>query len=478
MFALSARIYRECLWICAGRRGRGVRRAADAWSGVAEYATPSREPFRDQPAYPPAPVPGYALPQVQFVSTGRAPEAQAASERPRVVYVTATLPFGRSEHFVVPEIDGLDDQGIEVVVCPRRWHSSHVDSDRSHLLAQALEPRLFSLPIFLRALRSLVRSPARVVRAVWRLRASRSRGVLAKNLAVVPKALWLAEYARSHRVRHLHAHWASTTATLAMLASEISGVPYSFTAHRWDIAEDNLLTAKVRSAAFVRAIDQLGAQELAKLSGVVDSDIAVIHMGVVAPPVVAIRDLKQPPVIVIPAALVEIKGHKYLLQAIELLVERGVRVRLEIVGEGPERTAIEHEIEARHLDDYVVIRGFVPHDQLLRELEAGRYDIAVLPSVGTAADAREGIPVALMEALAAGVPSVATRMGGIPELLHDGAGVLVPERDPEAIASAVERLTSDSAFRRSIIERGSARVRTEFAIDMICIELARRFLSN
>ncbi len=411
------------------------------------------------------------------MKAGRIAEPPADSKRPRVVYVTASLPFGRGEHFVVPEIDGLAEQGIEVVVCPRRWVSSAVDPDRRHLVAQAIEPRLLSIPIVARALRSFLRSPAKVMRAIWVLKGSRSSGILAKNLAVVPKALWLAEYARSNDIRHFHAHWASTTATLTMLASEVSGVPYSFTAHRWDIAEDNLLPAKVRAAAFVRAIDQLGAEELAMLSGVRSSEIAVIHMGVAASPETPVRDLKHPPTIVIPAMLIEIKGHKYLLEAMTRLVERGRHVRLEIIGDGPERAAIERAIVASDLEEHVTIRGFIPHDQLLRELEEGRFDIAVLPSVGTAAHAREGIPVALMETLAAGVPSVATSMGGIPELLHDGAGVLVPERDSEAIAEAVERLMSDSDYRSSIVERGSARVRSDFAIEMICLELAQRFLA-
>ena len=124
------------------------------------------------------------------------------------------------------------------------------------------------------------------------------------------------------------------------------------------------------------------------------------------------------------------------------------------------------------------MRGFITHDQLLQELEDGRHDIAVLPSAGTAADSREGIPVALMEALAAGVPAVGSDMGGIPELLHDGAGVLVPERSPGAIADAIERLVADPAYREAVVERGSARIRKEFAIDLICLELATRFLTS
>ena len=167
-----------------------------------------------------------------------------------------------------------------------------------------------------------------------------------------------------------------------MLASEVSGVPFSFTAHRWDIAEDNLLATKVRAAAFARAIDRLGAEELASLANAKTSEIVVIHMGVAAARRRATRELATPPSVVIPASLIEIKGHTYLLQAVALLAERGTPVRLEIVGDGPERAPIEREIDSRRLRDHVVVRGFVSHDQLLHELEDGRYDIAVLPSAG------------------------------------------------------------------------------------------------
>jgi colanic acid/amylovoran biosynthesis glycosyltransferase len=402
----------------------------------------------------------------------------ADGSRPRVVYVTASLPFGNSEHFVVPEIDELERQGIEIIVCPRKWQASTVAADRLHLVDRALEARLISPRIVAGAVRAFLRSPGGVARAVWCLRASRSPGVLAKNLAVVPKGLWLAEYVRAHGVRHLHAHWASTTATLAMLASQVSGVPFSFTAHRWDIAEDNLLATKVRAAAFARAIDRLGAEELASLARAKISEIAVIHMGVAAGGERAMRELATPPSVVIPASLIEIKGHTYLLQAVALLAERGTPVRLEIVGDGPERAPIEREIDSRRLRDLVVMRGFVSHDQLLQELEDGRYDIAVLPSAGTAADSREGIPVALMEALAAGVPAVGTAMGGIPELLCDGAGVLVPERSPGAIADAIGRLAADPAYRQAVVECGNARIRREFAIEPICVDLATRFLAG
>ena len=312
---------------------------------------------------------------------------------------------------------------------------------------------------------------------MWRLRGSRSPRMLLKNLAMVPKALWLARYVRRHGVEHVHAHWAGTTATLALVAGEVAGVPFSFTAHRWDIAENNLLPAKVRQAAFSRAIDLAGAAELAALARSEPHAISLIHMGVAVTEAGSAREWRSPPTIVTPASFVEKKGHTYLLQALQLLLQRGVEARLELAGVGEGRAAVEREIAERSLGAHVILRGFVPHDQLLGELGRGRYDMLVLASIVTATDEREGIPVALMEALAAGVPAVATRTGGIPELLDGDAGMLVRERDPAALAAAMERVITDRAHREAIIERGHERIRSEFSLEPICRELAARFRS-
>lgn len=405
-------------------------------------------------------------------------QPEDGAQRPRVVYVTASLPYGDDERFVVPEIEELERQGVDVVICPRGWMTPYAESDTRHLLRQTLQPRLVSPGIIGTALREIGRSPRRAVRAIWQLRRSRSPSMLLKNLAVVPKGLWLGAYARRNGIKHLHAHWAGTTATLALIASMTSGVPFSFTAHRWDIAEDNLLETKVRAAAFARAIDRLGAEELAALSRSPEDAVVIIHMGVISMAGGRRRTLGDPPTIAVPATFVEIKGHTYLLQAMSVLSERGVDVRVELAGEGTERGAIEREIAERSLGDRVLLRGFVPHDQLLEELAAGRYDMVVLPSIIPGPGEREGIPVALMEALAAGVPAIGTNTGGIPELLHDGAGLLVPDRDAVALADAIELLIGDPHERAAMIERGYERVRSEFSIEPICRDLAARFAAT
>src|SRR4051794_24328695 len=103
------------------------------------------------------------------------------SARPRVVYVTASLPYGDDERFVVPEIEELGRQGVDVTICPRGWFTSEAECDTRHLLPQTIEPRLLSTGILATAAKELARSPRQVGTAMWRLRRSRSPRMLLKN---------------------------------------------------------------------------------------------------------------------------------------------------------------------------------------------------------------------------------------------------------------------------------------------------------
>ena len=171
----------------------------------------------------------------------------------KLLYVTAGLPFSRSETFIIPEILELQRRGHEVTLVPVRPLPNVLHGDARQLLDIAVVAPVLSPSIAIGALAQLGRSPFRSAAAALTLRASRDMMTLAKNAAVLPKALWLAQLARSRGIEHIHAHWAGTSATLAFLAAEIAGIPWSFTAHCCDIPEDNLLLEKSRTATFERA---------------------------------------------------------------------------------------------------------------------------------------------------------------------------------------------------------------------------------
>lgn len=302
-----------------------------------------------------------------------------------------------------------------------------------------------------------------------------------KNLAVYPKGMWLASVVREWQAEHIHAHWASTTATMALVAGELAGVPWSFTAHRGDIAENNLLAQKARRAAFTRAIDGRGAQELAVLSGLANWKPHVIHMGVALPPTIArdrISAASDSLRAVMAANFVAIKGHVYLVEAVRLLRNRGVRVRVDLAGDGPLRAAIERKVRDYGLDAEVRFLGPVPREQFMAQLQAGAWDLMVLPSIEDQAGGREGIPVSLMEAMSCEVPVISTNTGGIPELLEEGTGVLVPPKDPPALAEALERLAKNPSLRKQLATAGRQRVQEGFCLEEIVAQLALRFAGS
>jgi colanic acid/amylovoran biosynthesis glycosyltransferase len=393
-----------------------------------------------------------------------------------VIYVTALLPTGDGEPFIIPEIAALERQGCDVTVIPVRPKGKVVHADALQLIPKAAILPLLSGAILRSALLEVATAPGRVVRALLSLRASRTPGILLKNLAVLPKALWLARYARRVGADHLHAHWASTSATLAMLASQVSGIPWSFTAHRWDISENNLLGVKARHARFVRVISAHGGEELRGIVSRPAWSPWLLHMGVSlrAPP--GPSDGDEPPLRVLTAArLVEKKGHVYLIEAVKRLKERGTSVRAEFAGDGPLAPSLRTLVADGGLEDDVVFLGPVSHEELLSEMSAGRWHVTVLPSIVTPSGQLEGIPVSLIEAMACGLPTIATESGGIPELLGDGAGLLVPPGDPEALARALACLAEDPALQASLAERGRKRVEEAFSVERVAAALHSRF---
>jgi len=399
----------------------------------------------------------------------------------RIIYVTSSLPYGKKEAFIVPEISELKERGHEVLIVPTYPRGEVLHGDVKPLMSHVVSEPLLSIGITRAAIKSFAGSPARTFEVLNRLLGSRSVGVLLRNLAVYPKGLWLADLARSWSADHIHAHWSTVPATMALVAGEISKLPWSVTAHRFDIAEDNLLDTKARRACFIRAINRRGAQEIMDRISSKAPPPSVIHMGVALPPArerEPRHDDRRVPCVVVPANLLEVKGHTYLLEAVRLLVDRDVRVRVDLAGDGPLREKLMGEVEKLELRDGVTFLGLLPHEKLLEKMQAGDWDMLVLPSIVTDSGEKEGIPVAIIEAMSCRVPVVSTATGGIPELFEgvDDA-LLVPPKDPAALAEAIERLIKDTGLRKHLVESGRRRVEESFTIEQVVSELAKRFVA-
>jgi colanic acid/amylovoran biosynthesis glycosyltransferase len=169
------------------------------------------------------------------------------------------------------------------------------------------------------------------------------------------------------------------------------------------------------------------------------------------------------------ARLASVKGHAVLLKAVQLLKLRGVRVRLRLVGDGPERSTLERLAKELDLGDAVAFLG--------NQSELAVGEILFSSDVFVLASFAEGIPVSLMEAMASGVACVATNVNGVPELIENGhTGLLVSPFDPDSMARAVERLAMDPDLKTAIEERARARVSRAFSLERNVEELATIFL--
>jgi len=300
--------------------------------------------------------------------------------------------------------------------------------------------------------------------------------ILFKNLALFPKALAVARQIEMEGVDHIHAYWLSAPATVAFVASEVLGIPWSSSAHRWDIYEQNLLSRKARTASFVRTISARGRRDLAALIDAKDrSKVRQVPVGVKIPPA-ACATTPGPLRLLCAANLIEQKGHADLLEALAIAAARNVAFACDIVGSGPTFHRLARAIERLGLSDRVTLCGRIPHDALLERLQSGRYDAAVLASRDDAGIPLEGIPVALMEAMAAGLPCIATASGGIPELIDDSVGFLARPGDAVSIADGIERLAASCELRTSLGSSARQRVTERFNIDRTGPALAELIL--
>jgi colanic acid/amylovoran biosynthesis glycosyltransferase len=162
------------------------------------------------------------------------------------------------------------------------------------------------------------------------------------------------------------------------------------------------------------------------------------------------------------ARLIEKKGLPDLVSACGLLVGRGVPVRLELAGEGPLR--VELEAAASRLGVQAVFHGALPHERVLGLLR--RATVYCLPCVVASTGDRDGLPTSVLEAMALGVPVVATALNGLAEaVVHERTGIVVPGRDPEALADALERLLGDPELRHRIAREARRHVEENFALE-------------
>ncbi len=389
--------------------------------------------------------------------------------RVKIFFITAETPWGRGETFILEEILELKKQGADLLIVPRNPSKEVFHKEAQGLLKNALWLPLINLKMIAVFLCSFLTK-----RSLWKilyifLKKSRNYKIFIKNLAVFPKAVFLGNIIKKNKVEHIHAHWGATTATMAFVIHQITKIPWSFTLHRWDISENNLLKEKVESVKFARIISEHGKNELLRIVGRdFEKRIKVIHMGAEIPyPAKKIKTKKfaRRFAIITPANLIEKKGHKYLIEACQSLIQKGLKnFQCIFYGEGFLRNDLESLVKEKGLERHIEMPGVLSHEKLMGMYQNGKVDLVVLPSIVAQNGELEGIPVALMEAMAYRIPVISTNTGGTPELLNKGAGIIVKEKSSEQLTRAISRIMAEENFKKELAEKGFQRIKKEFDI--------------
>lgn len=383
-----------------------------------------------------------------------------------------------SHSFVRREVLALERQGVQVQrIAIRGWADEVVDDEdkrererTQYVLQQGPGPLLVAL------LGALLRTPVRFFAALnlatrmgWR--ADRP---LPYHWVYLAEACVIARWLQRSGATHVHAHFGTNPAEVAMLVHELGGPPYSFTVHgpeEFDKPQFIGLGEKIRRATFVVAVSSFGRSQLFRwVEHAHWPKVAVVHCGL-EPGFHALAPTLTPdaPRLVCVGRLCEQKGQLLLVQAATRLAQRGVPFELVLAGDGEMRAEVEALVRASGIGNQVRVTGWVCSETVRQEILSAR--ALVLPSFA------EGLPVVIMEAMALRRPVITTFVAGIPELVRQGeCGWLIPAGDVDALANAMAEclaLPVDALAHMGEVAR--TRVLARHDIDVEAARLAALF---
>ena len=395
----------------------------------------------------------------------------------RLGVITSTFPFGNGESFLSAELAALAGSDCSLTIfpaVPRGRQTSYPDLAAGVRRFSVLSP----LTIY-RAFFGFCLNARAALRALMVILHSRNTLLTkCKNLALFPSGLAVATDILKLGLHHIHAYWLTGPSTVAWIASEVTGVGWSYSAHSRDIfLEDNLIVEKAKSASFGRVISELGRAEIRRRIGEARSrPLEVIHLGVRIPNGVAapIKMVKAGRIrLLCPAHFYYFKDHLSIVTALRKVLDAGIECQCVFAGEGSLRSSIARRIRELQLENVISMPGMVPHHALLEQLRSGLYDAVILASRDL-----EGIPVSLIEAMAVGVPCIATKTGAVAELIHPDSGLLVSEGDSHELAIAIINLASDPQRRLELGERAREQVAKAFDVNVTSHRLLTLMLAS
>lgn len=384
----------------------------------------------------------------------------------RIAYLLHRFP-GITDTFIRREIRSLQKAGTDVQIISV-WKPQESDTTPA-ILEEWRDHTQFLLPnSFVSIARilctSALLSPVRFLSAL-RLATATSqpgfRGFIYQIFYFVEAVLAAATLQKSG-ILHVHNHFGDHGGIITMLAAKLAGTTYSISFHGPHVFVDGKygrIKEKVSGAHFTRSISYFCRSQLILLSEYADlGSFKVIHCGLDLSKYQFRLPRKEVEQIFCAARLAPEKGLEFLLLALKLLCDLNYNVEIRLAGDGPSRIALETTAQDLGISGRVQFLGYLSEERVTQELRSA--DLYILPSLA------EGLPISAMEAMAVGVPVIATNIAGTSELIkNETTGLLVRPSDAKAIADAIVRMIEDHGFRLQAAELGRKKVEEEFDVD-------------
>jgi len=404
------------------------------------------------------------------------------SHQIEVAYVLHRFPT-LTETFIAEEIRNVQSQGVIVHLFSLLTPTAKVVHPVSAgLVAQVhYAPKIFSYSLLWAQLHFLQIKPRRYIQLLWKLLSEPAPefNFILKRLVIFLKGVWIAKQLEGSSTQLVHTHFAWLSAAAGMVIGKLLDLPFTITAHAYDIyshKSDLLVLTSTLSDRVVTISDYNKETILNKNISLNPNHIEVIHCGIDLDLFKKSNDRPSNQVfqIISVGSLIEKKGHEYLIKACRELITHGLNFECRIVGEGNLGHRLLSLIQELALESKVNLVGGQCQTWVRDRLNLS--DIFVLGCVIDETGERDGIPVAMMEALAMEVPVVSTPVSGIPELIqHNETGLLVTQKDPIALAEAIIRLAKDEPLRSKLAKNGRVLVEREYDIRENACQLAGLF---
>ena len=393
----------------------------------------------------------------------------------KVAFIVSQFPC-YDEAFILREIYALSKKAEVLILSLKNPKDPIIHDEARELLPKTIySPYFFADFIFWVHLQTFFRQPVCYLKTLISLILGnlKSPKFLLKSLMFFPKAVYFTHLLKKEKVTNIHAYWATYPASVALIASELTGIPYSFTGHAHDIylnASD--LRRKMMNAAFITTCTQQNKEHLKKIAPLYSERRILVNYHGLKLNDFAVNGKQRNKTfqIISVGTLNDHKGFQYLIPALGILREKGLQFNCTIIGGGPQEANLKKQIRILQLESYITMTGPLKQNEVLPFYK--KADLLILMAQP---EWHWGIPNVLIEALAAKTPVITTQFGSVNELIkHRETGLIVPPKESETLAQNIEMLCQNNELRQQLAEAGHQVVINQFDLEKNIEEFKER----